>query len=468
MQLNERNVSTRVEKTERRIMGLGGAILDFLMTLKQLGVTLTQSMFEVNSTVTSIRDEVMAIKIQASRLERPISEEFFMFEDAVGRQAPVHLRLIDSWEAFEWVLAVRFKDRRGASRVSHGRYALQERATSREITRSSEWSQAFLPGQVIDMSMLCKAQCTEALEELTACPKCGTSCEGSSDIEIQWYGVLSTDHYFSESEHVANSTNSPDCHIYFRRVIELLDDTSTNSEALGSSQQTNLADEKDGSVSRPASSTPSKRKPKIVSDLDESDDEDISAFTRIRLVAQRQHGISLDPKELTQPPVTRDRYGWTPLSCAASNGHLAIARLLLKARARVDSEDGIGGTPISYAICSGKEAVASLLRKEESGTDSVDNIIRTLLLSAAREGDEGVVQLLLATEKVDIDVKDNSGRTPLLWAAENGHEAVVQRLLDKGADVEARDDGGWTPLLSAAEKGHQAVVRRLLIHTPGS
>ncbi|KAK0724323.1 hypothetical protein B0H67DRAFT_102434 [Lasiosphaeris hirsuta] len=160
---------------------------------------------------------------------------------------------------------------------------------------------------------------------------------------------------------------------------------------------------------------------------------------------------------------TRDKYGRTPLSYAALNGHVAIAKLLIKARARADSEDDIGGTPISYAIFSGEEAVISLLQKRGSMASSADNIMRKLLLSAAKKGDDVVVKRLLGTDKTDADVMDEKGRTPLSLAAEKGHTAVLQLLLDTGkVDIEAKDTHGRTPLLWAAGQGHTAMVQLLL------
>ncbi|KAH7109488.1 hypothetical protein B0J13DRAFT_663639 [Dactylonectria estremocensis] len=123
----------------------------------------------------------------------------------------------------------------------------------------------------------------------------------------------------------------------------------------------------------------------------------------------------------------KDRYGRTPLSYAAWNGHMAIVQWLVKSGARVDSKDEIGGTPISYALCSGQGAVASRLMKGAQ-VDSVDKISRELLLSAAEKGHEAIVKRLLDNGAAT-EVVDSTGRTPLSYAAEGGQVAVARLLL---------------------------------------
>jgi ankyrin repeat protein len=73
--------------------------------------------------------------------------------------------------------------------------------------------------------------------------------------------------------------------------------------------------------------------------------------------------------------------------------------LLARADVEVNSKDRYGRTPLSWAAGNGHEAV-----------------IRLLLARADVEAD------------VEVDSKDRDGRTPLSRAAENGHEAVVRLL----------------------------------------
>ncbi|KAJ5369080.1 uncharacterized protein N7496_008840 [Penicillium cataractarum] len=74
-----------------------------------------------------------------------------------------------------------------------------------------------------------------------------------------------------------------------------------------------------------------------------------------------------------------------------------------------------------------------------------------------------VMQLLLSTEKVDIEALDYNRRTPLSLAAGNGHSDAVSFLLGTGAvDPDSKDKDGQTPLSWAAESGHVDVVKLLL------
>src|SRR5205814_7283 len=109
-----------------------------------------------------------------------------------------------------------------------------------------------------------------------------------------------------------------------------------------------------------------------------------------------------------------DIFGRTALDSTAENGHLAVVKLLLKAKADVNVKDKHG---------------------------------ETALYRAAKNGHEAVVKLLLEA-KADVNVRDESGRTALYMATENGHEGVVKLLLEAKAD--AKDEFGQTVLYMVA------------------
>ena len=170
----------------------------------------------------------------------------------------------------------------------------------------------------------------------------------------------------------------------------------------------------------------------------------------------------------TQPDLdARDREERSPLSWAAENGHVEIARLLLSTgRVNPDLPDRNGRTPLSWAAEHGHHLVVGLLL--EHGPVDVNSPEKnggfTPLSYAAQNGHEAVAKVLLTAEYANPYCLDRIGRDSLSIAAEAGSHAVVKALLDYGMDVENDyfkiDDR--TALSYAAERGHVEVVKLLL------
>ncbi|KAK8068800.1 hypothetical protein PG994_005416 [Apiospora phragmitis] len=89
-----------------------------------------------------LRSRLVSLELS---IERPIAEEMFTLEDAVGRVAPVPLRLVDSWDAFDALLRARFKGLQGFWRVTRKRYTLQDHRRRRYIRHDMAWKSAMLP-----------------------------------------------------------------------------------------------------------------------------------------------------------------------------------------------------------------------------------------------------------------------------------------------------------------------------------
>jgi hypothetical protein len=111
----------------------------------------------IESYSTQIRQEMIVLaKLQAAKVERPMAEEVFTLHDAVGREAPVPLRLIDCWEAFQAILTVRFQGRPGQKRVARGQYIVFDGILGKDIPKGSDWASSFLPERLIVMSIICQ------------------------------------------------------------------------------------------------------------------------------------------------------------------------------------------------------------------------------------------------------------------------------------------------------------------------
>ncbi|KAF4122149.1 hypothetical protein GMORB2_7742 [Geosmithia morbida] len=141
-----------------------------------------------------------------------------------------------------------------------------------------------------------------------------------------------------------------------------------------------------------------------------------------------------------------DRVHLCPLSWAVRQGHEGIVRLLINSGAFVDTKDPNGDTPLCVATRMSHEAIVSMLVRAGADVNTRCGDGTPPLLIAARKGHDGLVRLLLASERIDIDVTDRSGATPLLVTAQQGHRTIGDMLLASGAQVDAGQVRGLTPL----------------------
>ncbi|PGH13977.1 hypothetical protein AJ80_06117 [Polytolypa hystricis UAMH7299] len=121
---------------------------------------------------------------------------------------------------------------------------------------------------------------------------------------------------------------------------------------------------------------------------------------------------------------------------------------------------GISSLSVTNNECQG--VVELLLAEGRLITSSV--LPRHLFSWAAQYGIVALVKVLLATNKILVDVEDASGRTPLGWAAENSNPTIVKLLLDTGkADPDTKDfHGEITFSKSLSRIGHTATAKLLL------
>jgi hypothetical protein len=112
-------------------------------------------------------------------------QEPLILTDALGRIAPVHLELINSWTVLESVLEARFHNIPGERKIRRKEYALQDRSSQLDIQRSASFESCFLPGRQVDMSMVFK----QVRSIGARCPGCGMECRQGTDVASIWFAT---------------------------------------------------------------------------------------------------------------------------------------------------------------------------------------------------------------------------------------------------------------------------------------
>ncbi|KAJ4368159.1 hypothetical protein N0V83_006515 [Neocucurbitaria cava] len=185
-------IQSRLEDANRQIESgnsLLGKVSDALRLdwLRQLGSELKALMRRAIATNIATYHAVLSIQaVLPSRLERGMIEEPFILEDPIGRIAPVHLQFVTSWDAFNAILEVRFRDIQGYRKIKQRKYGLQDKSTGRDILQTRRWGGAFLPGQRVEMSLLFETKGSTVNDDAqVSCPGCQATSVGGNEADIQ-------------------------------------------------------------------------------------------------------------------------------------------------------------------------------------------------------------------------------------------------------------------------------------------
>lgn len=142
------------------------------------------------------------------------------------------------------------------------------------------------------------------------------------------------------------------------------------------------------------------------------------------------------------PTSSPDKNGWTPLHCAASQGHLEVCELLLQHGTFPAARTAEGTTALHYLCRSDvglrRPLFRSVVQKLLSGGVDINAANKpgvTPLHEAALRGNVPAMQVLMEFEGLDMNSRTTQGDTALIYAARGNFTAIITLLLDHGADA---------------------------------
>jgi ankyrin repeat protein len=127
---------------------------------------------------------------------------------------------------------------------------------------------------------------------------------------------------------------------------------------------------------------------------------------------------------------------------------VAIAKLLVAAKAKLDLDDGYGATALSSSVYNGFDNLSLLLISSNAKLDTQTGVY------IDGSGDISPVHRATKSPKVlqamikhgaNVNVADTSGSTPLHWAVLARNVDSVKLLIEAGAKVVATDKEGRRP-----------------------
>ena len=153
----------------------------------------------------------------------------------------------------------------------------------------------------------------------------------------------------------------------------------------------------------------------------------------------------------------------TPLHLASQQGHVAVARILVKDGSDVAAKDEQGWTPLHLASEEGHVEFTWFLVEHGADVAAKDEDGWTPLHRASERGNVELARILVE-HGADASAQDEGGRAPLHQASERGHVELARFLVEHGADTAAQEMDGSTPLHWASEMGHVDLARFLVEH----
>mmetsp|Transcript_51915 Transcript_51915/g.150841 ORF Transcript_51915/g.150841 Transcript_51915/m.150841 type:complete len:408 (-) Transcript_51915:88-1311(-) len=202
-------------------------------------------------------------------------------------------------------------------------------------------------------------------------------------------------------------------------------------------------------------------------------------FTALHLAGLHGHNtvlrVLLDARAEPNPP---SEHLEPPLCRCAGDGNTEAVRLLLKARAHVDTYGSCDESNLEAATVT----FSALLRATERNADSpvveelilgganlaaMDSDLNQPLHVAVRKGNLRVVRCLLDA-RADPNCANQSLRTPMHNAVVNGDARAITLLVQFEGDLQMQDDGGKTPLDLVEDHMTQLLLGKLVRERGGA
>lgn len=134
--------------------------------------------------------------------------------------------------------------------------------------------------------------------------------------------------------------------------------------------------------------------------------------------------------------------GFTALIYAAMEGHLEIARELIKRGAKLDYEYGY--TALMWAVTGGHKPVALLLIESGASLDQPSNQGFTALMVAITSHEKELAEILVH-KGADLDRVTQRHNTAIALTIEMDQIDTLRLLLEKGVSLDIRNVDGHTP-----------------------
>ncbi|MCP5015690.1 MAG: ankyrin repeat domain-containing protein [Ketobacter sp.] len=162
-------------------------------------------------------------------------------------------------------------------------------------------------------------------------------------------------------------------------------------------------------------------------------------------------------------PKKCDKDNWYPLHIAAARGNIGATELLIKACHDVDL---LGGperkvTPLNSACSNGHINVARVLLKQSADPNKLGHKNWGALHHAAHKDNTELVQLLLKYD-ANPSLKIDAGWSSYLLACRNGSPETVQLIIEHEKTDRLETTGNWSPLELAVFGGNVGSMQVLL------